>query len=110
MSWPKGIDPENNGRIERQPGHLIDLMSTCPMPRREASAAWRTGHPTAEGVSLLPAFRGGDLRKDALYFDHHLNGAVRDGKWKLVRYGDWSKCEITPLAALRHGERSQRAN
>jgi arylsulfatase len=28
------------------------------------------------------------VRKDALYFDHHLNGAVRDGKWKLVRYGD----------------------
>ena len=28
------------------------------------------------------------MRKDALYFDHHLNGAVRDGKWKLVRYGD----------------------
>ena len=42
-----------------------------------------------EGVSLLPAFRGSKLvRKDALYFDHHLNGAIRDGKWKLVRYGD----------------------
>ena len=91
VSWPKGIDPENNGRIERQPGHLIDLMSTCldaagvKHPRRFGEQAIQP----LEGVSLLPAFRGGDLvRKDALYFDHHLNGAVRDGKWKLVRYGD----------------------
>jgi len=41
-----------------------------------------------EGVSLRPALVGKKLkRKDALYFDHHLNGAVRDGRWKLVRYG-----------------------
>ena len=91
VSWPKGIDPENNGRIERQPGHLIDLMSTCldaagvKHPRKFGEQDIQP----LEGVSLLPAFRGGDLvRKDALYFDHHLNGAVRDGKWKLVRYGD----------------------
>ena len=91
VSWPKGIDPKNNGRIERQPGHLIDLMSTCldaagvKHPRKFGDH----GIQPVEGVSLLPAFRGGKLaRKDALYFDHHLNGAVRDGKWKLVRYGD----------------------
>ena len=42
-----------------------------------------------EGVSLRPAFHGKKLgRKDALYFDHHLNGAIRDGQWKLVRYGE----------------------
>ena len=42
-----------------------------------------------EGVSLKLAFNGKTLgRTDALYFDHHLNGAIRDGQWKLVRYGD----------------------
>ncbi len=91
VSWPKGIDSKNNGRIERQPGHLIDLMSTCldaagvKHPRQFGEHKIQP----VEGMSLLPAFRGGKLvRKDALYFDHHLNGAVRDGKWKLVRYGD----------------------
>ena len=40
-------------------------------------------------MSLKPAFNGKNLgRTDALYFDHHLNGAIRDGQWKLVRYGD----------------------
>ena len=91
VSWPKGINPKNNGRIERQPGHLIDLMATC-------LDAAGVDHPRIfneneiqplEGVSLLSTFRGGKLeRKDALYFDHHLNGAIRDGKLKLVRYGD----------------------
>ena len=26
-------------------------------------------------------------RADALYFEHHLNCAIRDGDWKLVRKG-----------------------
>jgi arylsulfatase A-like enzyme len=37
-----------------------------------------------EGVSLRPAFSGKSLeRSDALYFEHHLNCAIRDGDWKL---------------------------
>ena len=100
VSWPKGIDKKNNGRIERQPGHLIDLMATC-------LDAAGVDHPRIfneneiqplEGVSLLSTFRGGKLeRKDALYFDHHLNGAIRDGKLKLVRYGDTgSNAKLNP--------------
>ena len=100
VSWPKGIDKKNNGRIERQPGHLIDLMATC-------LDAAGVDHPRIfneneiqplEGVSLLSTFRGGKLeRKDALYFDHHLNGAIRDGKLKLVRYGDsGSNAKLNP--------------
>ena len=91
VSWPKGIDQKNNGRIEQQPGHLIDLMSTCLDAAGVKHPIKFGGYQIqpVEGVSLLPALRGGDLlRKDALYFDHHLNGAIRDGKWKLVRYGD----------------------
>jgi arylsulfatase A-like enzyme len=41
-----------------------------------------------EGVSLRPAFSGKSLeRSDALYFEHHLNSAIRDGDWKLVCKG-----------------------
>ncbi len=92
--WPKGIDSSLNGKLVHQPGHLIDLMATCldvagvPHPKEFA------GHKIQplEGVSLRPAFQGNKLgRKDALYFDHHLNGAIRDGEWKLVRYGQASR-------------------
>ena len=45
-----------------------------------------------EGVSLVPAFAAKSLkRKDAIYFEHHLNCAIRDGEWKLVRYGQTGK-------------------
>ncbi len=89
--WPKGIDPKLNGKLERQPGHLIDLMATCIDVAGIEPLVEFEGHKIQplEGVSLRPAFSGDELdRKDALYFDHHLNGAIRDGKWKLVRYGD----------------------
>ncbi|MBL61921.1 MAG: arylsulfatase [Opitutae bacterium] len=89
--WPKGIDASRNGKLDHQPGHLIDLMATCLDVAGVEHPKEFGGHKIQplEGVSLRPAFHGKKLgRKDALYFDHHLNGAVRDGKWKLVRYGD----------------------
>jgi arylsulfatase len=88
--WPKGIDASLQGKLERQPGHLIDLMATCLDVAGIAHPKKFGGHEIQplEGVSLRPAFHGKQLgRKDALYFDHHLNGAIRDGQWKLVRYG-----------------------
>ena len=88
--WPKGIDASLNGKLDRQPGHLIDLMATCLEVAKVPHPKEFGGHkiPPLEGVSLKPAFQGKDLgREEALYFDHHLNGAIRDGTWKLVRYG-----------------------
>ena len=89
--WPKGINAKHNGKLESQPGHLIDLMATCVDVagiKHPKEFAGNKIQPL-EGVSLKPAFNGKELgRTDALYFDHHLNGAIRDGQWKLVRYGD----------------------
>ena len=89
--WPKGLNAEHNGKLESQPGHLIDLMATCVDVagiKHPKEFAGNKIQPL-EGVSLKPAFSGKDLsRTDALYFDHHLNGAIRDDQWKLVRYGD----------------------
>ena len=88
--WPKGIGKRMRGEIDHQPGHLIDLMATCvdlaglKYPKTFGEHAI----DPLEGVSLVPAFRGKPLgRKDALFFEHHLNCAIRDGDWKLVRYG-----------------------
>jgi len=91
VHWPAGIDVSRYGKLEHQPGHVIDIMATCvdvagvQYPREFA------GHEILplEGISLVPTFKGEPLnRKDALYWEHHLNCAVRDGKWKLVRKGN----------------------
>ncbi|MHC4168153.1 MAG: arylsulfatase [Planctomycetota bacterium] len=99
VHWPAGIDKSRYGKLEHQPGHVIDIMATCTdvarvrRPRRFAS---RDIVPV-EGVSLKPAFEGQSLnRTDAIYFEHHLNCAVRDGKWKLVRKGDTGKARLHP--------------
>jgi arylsulfatase len=90
VHWPDGMAKERRGKLQRQPGHVIDIMATCvdaggvEYPKKFAD------HDIipVEGVSLKPTFSGKELqRKDAIYFEHHLNCAIRDGDWKLVRYG-----------------------
>ena len=90
VHWPKGIAESARGGIDHQPGHVIDLMATC-LDAAELPYPTHFGEHELiplEGVSLRPAFSGKKLaRSDALYFEHHLNCGVRDGDWKLVRYG-----------------------
>ncbi|MFN9720872.1 MAG: arylsulfatase [Planctomycetota bacterium] len=85
--WPAGM--KRFGELEHQPGHLIDIMATCV----ELSGAT---YPTEvegsritplEGRSLLPAFQGATIQRDALYWEHEGNRAVRQGDWKLVARG-----------------------
>jgi len=85
--WPKGIASSRRGKLEAQPGHLIDIMATCV---EVAGAAYPTRVGTndirpMEGASLAPVFRGRDLkRKNPLFWEHEANRAVREGRWKLV--------------------------
>lgn len=37
-----------------------------------------------EGKSLAPLFAGGSMQRDAIYWEHEGNKAVREGDWKLV--------------------------
>jgi arylsulfatase len=100
--WPAGID--RHGVIERQPGHLIDIMATSI----EVSGAT---YPTQvdgraikpmEGVSLLPALRGEPLsRARPIFFEHEANRAVREGKWKLVAKGTEGPWELYDIDADR---------
>lgn len=82
--WPAGI--ARRGELEHQPGHLIDIMATCV---DLASADYPTEvdglsiHPL-QGLSLRPAFAGETLEREALYWEHEGNRAVRQGHWKLV--------------------------
>lgn len=94
VHWPEGISPPQRGKLERQPGHLIDIMATCVDVGGVKFPTRFNGNQIIglEGVSLRPTFSGKPLnRQDALYFEHHLNCAIRDGKWKLVRKGNTGK-------------------
>jgi arylsulfatase A-like enzyme len=92
--WPKGIDDAVDGTLNHEPGHLIDIMATCVDVSGVDYPRQFDGHDIQplEGISLQSAFQQQPVRrKDALYFEHHLNCAIRDGKWKLVRKGSTGK-------------------
>ncbi|MCH2162476.1 MAG: arylsulfatase [Phycisphaerales bacterium] len=94
VHWPDGISQARRGGIEHQPGHVIDVMATCLdlSGLEHPSTHGKAEIIPLEGVSLVPALAGEPLnRTDALYFEHHLNCAIRDGDWKLVRRGHSGK-------------------
>ncbi len=85
--WPAGIPAARAGKLERQPGHLIDIMATCVDVSGATYPAEHAGQTIKprEGTSLRPAFGGDALaRKEPLFWEHEGNRAVRDGQWKLV--------------------------
>jgi arylsulfatase len=54
-----------------------------------------------EGRSLIPAFAGKPIERDALYWEHEGNAAVRVGDLKLVRAGRGGAWELYDLAKDR---------
>jgi arylsulfatase A-like enzyme len=87
VHWPKGIPSSRQGKLEAQPGHLIDIMATCVELAGTTYPQNYRGNKIKpmEGISLVPALSGKPLvRKEPLFFEHESNRAVREGKWKLV--------------------------
>ncbi len=85
--WPQGIPAERRGKLEKQPGHLIDILATSVDISGAEYPREFNGHTITprEGVSLAPALKGGKLaRTQPLFWEHEANRAVRDGDWKLV--------------------------
>lgn len=85
--WPAHISAK--GELRTQPGHVIDIMTTCVDVAGATYPAEFNGEPILpmEGRSLLPAFANKPIERDALYWEHIGNAAVRVGDWKLVRLG-----------------------
>ena len=101
--WPAGIKPERAGKLETQPGHLIDIMATCVDLAEATYPTEVDGRPIKprEGVSLRPAFNGEPLNRAApLFWEHESNRAVREGDWKLVAKAD-QPWELYNIAADR---------
>jgi arylsulfatase A-like enzyme len=84
VHWPKGFEAKGEWRDE--PSHLIDLMATSVDVAGAKYPVEFNGHRIGamEGESLLPVFTGKPLGREALYWEHEGNRAVRMGKWKLV--------------------------
>ncbi|MEZ6124424.1 MAG: arylsulfatase [Planctomycetaceae bacterium] len=103
--WPASI--RRTGQLEHQPGHLIDIMATCVDVGRAEYPREFNGQAikALEGRSLVPAFRGEPLQKDAIYWEHEGNRAVRKGDWKLVAKGVDGPWELYNIAEDRSEQR-----
>ncbi len=96
--WPNGIG--RNGELEKQPGHLIDVMATCADLAGAKYPKQVDGHDILpmEGVNLLPAFQGKPLPERSIFWEHEGNRAMRLGNWKLVAKeasGRWELYDVS---------------
>ncbi len=83
--WPAGIR-KREGWF-KQPGQIIDIMPTLVELAGAKYPASREGRdiPPMQGVSLVPAFKGGEIaRTKPIFLEHEGNAFIRDGNWKLV--------------------------
>src|SRR5690606_1073876 len=81
VHWPAGISKKRNGKLESQPGHLIDIMATCvDLSDARYPKELNGGNiKPLEGVSLQPALNGKPLqRKEPIFWEHESNRAIRD--------------------------------
>ena len=90
--WPARI--KDKGELRHQPGHLVDIMTTCVDVAKAKYPSECSGEPIVpmEGKGLLGAFDNKPIQREAIYWEHEGNRAVRQGKWKLVarsRRGQW---------------------
>lgn len=90
--WPAGIP--STGSWSHQPTHLIDIAATLLDISKSTYPKEAT---PLEGRSLLPAFHGNAIEREAIYWEHEGNRAVRQGDWKLVakHNKDWELYDIS---------------
>ena len=94
VHWPDRI--KARGELRHQPGHVIDIMATCLDVTGATYPRKYKGHKIVplEGKSLVPAFDNEAIvlgtpygEREAIYWEHEANRAIRLGKWKLVAKG-----------------------
>lgn len=100
--WPASI--KRKGELEDTPSHLIDLLATAvDIGGASYPSSFHGGEKIKpmEGVSLLPAFSGDQIEREALYWEHEGNRAVRVGDFKLVAKGAKGPWELYNIAKDR---------
>jgi arylsulfatase A-like enzyme len=101
VHWPARI--KTPGELRKQPGHLVDIMATCVDVAGATYPAEFHGKAILpmEGRSIIPALDNQPLPRDALYWEHEGNAAIRVGDWKLARVGRGGRWELYNLQADR---------
>lgn len=99
--WPERIKAQ--GELRREPGHLIDIMATCVDVAGAAYPTISNGEKITplEGRSLVPVFDNKPVQREALYWEHEGNRAVRVANWKLVAKGPAGPWELYDIDADR---------
>jgi arylsulfatase len=99
--WPAGISAR--GELRFQQGHVIDIMPTIVELTGGVYPKEFKGKPIVpmEGRSLVPAFSNKPIEREALFWEHEGNAAVRAGDWKLVRLGRKGMWELYNLKTDR---------
>jgi arylsulfatase A-like enzyme len=99
--WPGHI--ARKGELEKQPAHLVDIMATCVDLAHADYPKQFNGNdiPPMEGRSLVGALDGKPIDREAIYWEHEGNRAMRQGNWKLVAKGPAGAWELYDVAADR---------
>ncbi len=99
--WPAGIPA--HGELRSQPGHVTDIMATVADVGGAKYPEQFNGEAILplEGRSLAPAFAGKPIEREAIYWEHEGNAAVRVGDLKLVRMGRNGPWELYDMKADR---------
>jgi arylsulfatase A-like enzyme len=94
VHWPNGIQGKNE--LRHTPGHLIDIMATCMDVAGAQYPRTYDGNSIQplEGKSLVSVFRGGEIEREYLFWEHEGNRAIRIGDWKLVAVGRHGEDEV----------------
>ena len=95
VHWPRGI--KARGQLRREPGHVIDVVPTILQAAGYKRPAEAVAGPTAPGRSLVGVFEQDQaLEREALWWLHEGNRAIRVDDWKLVAAkGDpWSLFDL----------------
>ena len=102
VHWPAGFTPR--GALRHTPGHLVDIVPTL----LELTGASNPTHfggeprPPLSGRSLVPALaKDVRIERDALWWSHDGNRALRVGDWKIVASGPGTPWELYDLATDR---------
>jgi arylsulfatase len=101
VHWPAGITAK--GELRTQVGHVIDIMPTlvdvggATYPTELNSKAILP----MEGRRLVPAFTNKPIDREALFWEHEGNAAVRVGDYKLVRLGRKGPWELYDMKTDR---------
>jgi arylsulfatase len=107
VHWPRGFTAR--GELRHTPGHVIDLAPTIlevaggkPLEKWDGQPV-----PPAPGKCLVPLFaKDGTITRDALWWLHEDNRALRVGDWKIVASGKDAPWELYDLSNDRSESRN----